>query len=98
MTVIEYCRHETKVHELVIIREGGYERCVAYIDYEDLFRLPPDIAHADVIDSSRDHIKVLDHQDAYVIVPCTCLDIKWIGTSSWSSMSCQMSSRNVPIG
>lgn len=59
-----------------IIREGGYERCVAYIDCEDLFRLPPDIAHADVIDSSRDHIKVLDHQDAYVIVPCTCLDIK----------------------
>ena len=49
MTVIEYCRHETKVHELVIIREGGYERCVAYIDCEDLFRLPPDIAHADVI-------------------------------------------------
>lgn len=46
------------------------------IEGEDLFRLPPDIAHADVIDSSRDHIKVLDHQDAYVIVPCTCLDIK----------------------
>ena len=22
----------------------------------------------------------------------------WIGTPSWSSMSCQMSSRNVPIG
>lgn len=76
MTVIEYCRHETKVHELVIIREGGYERCVAYIDCEDLFRLPPDIAHADVIDFSRDHIKVLDHQGTYVSVPCTCLDIK----------------------
>lgn len=74
--LVDDCRHETKVHELVIIREGGYERCVAYIDCEDLFRLPPDIAHADVIDSSRDHIKVLDHQDAYVIVPCTCLDIK----------------------
>lgn len=75
MTVIEYCLHETKVHELVIIREDGYERCVAYIDCEDLFRLPPDIAHADVIGSCRARIKVLDHQDAYVIVPCTYLDI-----------------------
>lgn len=76
MTVIEYCREKTEVHELVIIREGGWLTCVAYIDCEDLFRLPPNIAHADVIDSSCDHIKVLDYQGTYVSVPCTCLDIK----------------------
>lgn len=76
MTVIEYCREKTEVRELVVIRSGGYERCVAYVDCEDLFRLPPDYTHADVIDSSRDHIKVLDHQGTYVSVPCTCLDIK----------------------
>ena len=76
MTVIEYCRHETGVRELVIIRAGGYTCCAAYIDHEDLFRLPPNIAHADVIESSFDHIKVLDHQGTYVSVPCTCLDIK----------------------
>lgn len=76
MAVIEYCREKTDVRELVIIRSGGYERCVAHIDCEDLFRLPPDIAHADVIDSSYGHIKVLDHQGAYVSVPCTYLDIK----------------------
>ena len=55
---------------------GVDERCVAYVDCEDLFRLPPDYTHADVIDFSRDHIKVLDHQGTYVSVPCTCLDIK----------------------
>lgn len=55
---------------------GGYERCVAYVDCEDLFRLPPDYTHADVIDSSYGHIKVLDHRGAYVSVPCTYLDIK----------------------
>ncbi len=75
MTVIQYCFHETEVRELVIIRSGGYERCVAYIDCEDLFHLPPDIAHADVIDSSCGQIKVLDHQGTYVSVPCTYLDI-----------------------
>lgn len=36
MTVIEYCREKTEVRELVVIRSGGYERCVAYIDCEDL--------------------------------------------------------------
>ena len=60
----------------MIIRSGGYERCVAYIDCEDLFRLPPDYTHADVIDSSYGHIKVLDHRGVYVSVPCTYLDIK----------------------
>lgn len=29
MTVIEYCREKTEVRELVVIRSGGYERCVA---------------------------------------------------------------------
>ena len=28
MTVIQYCREKTEVRELVIIRSGGYERCV----------------------------------------------------------------------
>jgi hypothetical protein len=36
MTVIEYCREKTEVRELVVIRSGGYERCVAYVDCEDL--------------------------------------------------------------
>lgn len=33
MTVIEYCREKTEVGELVIIREGGWVTCAAYIDY-----------------------------------------------------------------
>ena len=33
MTVIEYCRHETGVRELVITRAGGYTCCAAYIDH-----------------------------------------------------------------
>ena len=49
MTVIQYCREKTNVHELVIIREGGWVTCAAFIDHEDLFRLPPSIARAEVI-------------------------------------------------
>lgn len=35
MTVIQYCREKTNVHELVIIREGGWVTCAAFIDHED---------------------------------------------------------------
>ena len=37
MTVFEYCRHEAKWRDLVIIRKGGWVTCSAYIDHEDLF-------------------------------------------------------------
>lgn len=76
MTVSEYCRHETGVCELVIIRKGGWTYCAAYIDHEDLFRLPGVCGRADVIESSHDHIKVLDPRGGYVSVPCTYLDIE----------------------
>lgn len=76
MTVIEYCRHETKVHELVIIREGGYERCVAYIDCEDLFRLPPDINRREVIGAERSWIKLASPANGPCNAPCLYLDIK----------------------
>lgn len=76
MTVIEYCRHETRVSELVIIRAGGWVRSSAYIDHEDLFRLPPDIANAEVIRSKRSCIDVATRAGGAWSTPCVYLDIK----------------------
>lgn len=76
MTVIEYCRHETKVSELVIIRTGGRVRCSAYIDHEDLFRLPPDIANAEAIRSKRSCIAVATRAGGAWSAPCVYIDIK----------------------
>lgn len=76
MTVIEYCRHETRVSELVIIRAGGRVRCSAYIDHEDLFRLPSDIAEAEVIRAKRSCIDVATRAGGAWSAPCVYLDIK----------------------
>lgn len=76
MTVIEYCREKTEVNELVIIRSAGYTTCAAYIDYEDLFRLPPDIARAEVMDAHRGSIVVAGHENTSCYAPCVYLDIK----------------------
>ena len=76
MTVIEYCRHETRVYELVIIRAGGRVSCSAYIDHEDLFRLPLDIAEAEVIRSKRGYIDIATRAGGAWSAPCVYLDIK----------------------
>ena len=76
MTVIEYCLTKTEVHELVIIRSGGYRTCAAFIDYEDLFRLPPDIANAEVMDAGHGFIAVAGPANTSCNTPCVYLDIK----------------------
>lgn len=76
MTVSEYCRHEAKWRELVIIRHGGWTYCAAYIDHEDRFRLPPDIAEAEVVRATRGYIDIETHGCGAWGVPCTYLDIK----------------------
>lgn len=76
MTVIEYCRTKTEVNELVIIRSCGYRTCAAFIDYEDLFRLPPDIANAEVMDAGRGFIAVAGPANTSCNTPCVYLDIK----------------------
>lgn len=76
MTVIEYCWHKTRVYELVIIRAYGRVRCSAYIDHEDLFRLPRDIANAEVIRSKRGYIDIATREGCAWSSPCVYLDIK----------------------
>lgn len=76
MIVIEYCREKTEVGELVIIREGGWVTCAAYIDYEDLFRLPPDINRREVIGAERGWIKLVSPASGACNAPCVYLDIK----------------------
>lgn len=76
MTVIEYCRERTEVNELVIIRRWGYTTCAAYIDHEDLFRLPPDIAEAEVTDAHRAAIVVAGPANTSCYAPCVYLDIE----------------------
>ena len=75
MTVIQYCREKTNVHELVIIREGGGVTCAAFIDHEDLFRLPRSIARAEVIGEECGQIRLANREGGFEDAPCVYLDI-----------------------
>lgn len=76
MTVIQYCREKTNVSELVIIREGGWVTCAAFIDHEDLFRLPPSIARAEVVGEECGRIRLANRAGGFEDAPCLYLDIK----------------------
>ena len=45
-------------------------------DYEDLFRLPPDIANAEVMDAGHGFIAVAGPANTSCNTPCVYLDIK----------------------
>lgn len=48
MTVREFCLHQTRVGELVVIRDCGYIKHEVWIDYEDIFVLDKRYAKKEV--------------------------------------------------
>ena len=76
MTVIQYCREESKWRDLVIIRANGWVWCSAYIEHKNLLRLPLDIAEAEVIRSKRSYIDIATRAGGAWSSPCVYLDIK----------------------
>lgn len=73
-TVREFLESVTEVGELVVIRSGGWKECAAYIDHEDYFRLPGDIARRKVQDSSFGTIKVTTRGPLPMDVPVRFVD------------------------
>lgn len=76
MTVREFCLYKTEPFQLVVICQGGYAVATAWIDTEDLFRLPPDIAETPVIDHSHGFIDVVNPYNEKIRVPCVQVDIE----------------------
>lgn len=75
MTVREFCVYKTEVHQLVAIRYRGYIIATAWIDSEDLFKLPNDIAKRPVLESSYGFLNVSGPSEDEHRVPCVFLDI-----------------------
>lgn len=76
MTVRMWCESVPLAGSLVIIRRGGWKVAAAYIDNEDLFRLPSDIAEATVLEWSDGEITLTDSYGVSHNAPCIFLDIE----------------------
>ena len=75
MTLFKFCRTQTQVKELCVIRDEGYIIATAWIDYEDLFRLPESISNCEVIDDEWDFIPIVNENGCKIYIPCHYIDI-----------------------
>lgn len=74
MTVREFLESVTEVGELVVVTRGGWPTCTVHIDNEDSFRMPADIAHRKVLNSSFGTIKVTTREPLPMDVPVRFVD------------------------
>ena len=74
ITVRNFCREKTRATELCIIRDEGWIVAAAWIDYEDIFRLPQSLANKPVISDEWGTLKVVDEHGRAINVPCHYID------------------------
>lgn len=74
MTVREFLESVPGVRELVVVTCGGWPTCTVHIDCEDSFRMPADIAHRKVLNSSFGSIKVATRGPLPMDVPVRFVD------------------------
>lgn len=74
MTVRQFLESATAVGELVVVTCGGWPTCTVQIDCEDYFRIPADIAHRKVLNSSFGSIKVTTRDPLPMDVPVRFVD------------------------
>ena len=74
MTVRAFLESVTEVGELVVVTRGGWPTCTVHIDIEDSFRMPADIAHRKVLNSSFGTIKVTTRGPLPMDVPVRFVD------------------------
>lgn len=70
MTVIEFCMKKTQVKELVVIRDCGWIVATAWIDYEDIFRLPKETSELEVIRDEWGTINIVTEHGDTISIPC----------------------------
>lgn len=74
MTVRQFLESVPGVGELVVVTCGGWPTCTVHIDCEDYYRMPADIAHRKVLNSSFGSIKVTTRGPLPMDVPVRFVD------------------------
>lgn len=69
MTVREFCRTKTAATELCVICDGGWRVGYAWIDYEDIFRLPESLANKPVKSDEWGTLPIVDKDGNKMEIP-----------------------------
>lgn len=74
MTVREFCLRHTQVGELCVIRDSGYILAVAFIDYEDLFTIHPNISGKKIKSTEWGYLNITNEDGSKKEIPCHYID------------------------
>ena len=75
MTVQGFCMRETKVGELVVIRDAGYITACVWIDCEDIFVVPEYYRDKQVKNDEWGTIDIVDKNRMKRTTPCHYVDV-----------------------
>lgn len=75
MTLRDFLRTKTNVKELCVIRDGGWIVSTCWIDYEDLFHIPPKLADRVVKKDEWGYIPIVNENNAAIKIPCHYVDV-----------------------
>lgn len=76
MNVKEFLLRHTNVKELCVLRHGGYVIATVWIDYEDLFEIPPNIALKEVKGNEWGTLPIITEHGDKIAVPCHYIDFE----------------------
>lgn len=75
MKLREFLRTKTHAQELCVIRDSGWIVATAWIDYEDLFHIPPKLADKEVKHNEWGYLPVVNENNASIKIPCHYIDV-----------------------
>ena len=74
-TLREFLRKKTQALELCAITDGGWTVATCWIDYEDLFHIPPKLADKEVKSDKWDELTIVDVNGTSIKVPCHYVNV-----------------------
>ena len=75
MTLRDFLRTKTNAEELCVIRDGGWIVATCWIDYEDLFHIPPDLKDCVVKKDEWGYIPIVNENNVVIEIPCHYVDV-----------------------
>ena len=75
MTLRDFLRTKTNARELCVIRDAGWIVATCWIDYEDLFHIPPKLADRVVKKDEWGYIPIVNENNAAMKIPCHYIDV-----------------------
>ena len=74
-TLRDFLRKKTQALELCAITDGGWTVATCYIDHEDLFHIPPNLADKEVKSDQWSTIDIVEKNGIVMSIPCHYVNV-----------------------